>query len=117
MRESNTKLKDTTKRIVQQRHRRCFECGSTFGLTYSHILKKQWYSDYNDPDNIVLDCIDCHHVWDNGTFEQKARMSSLMRRIEIIKKIQEKTYGEVQKRITARLEVLRYGFDQIGLKI
>ncbi len=117
MRESNSKLKDTTKRIVQKKYNRCFECGSTFGLSYSHILKKIWYEDYNDPDNIVLDCMDCHHIWDNGTFVQKAKMNSLEKRIEIIKAIQAKTHGGVQRRITSRLEVLRYGFEQIGLKI
>lgn len=114
MRESSTKLKDTTKRIVQQRHRRCFECGSTFGLTYSHILKKRWYPDYNDPDNIVLDCIDCHHVWDNGTFEQKAKMKSLNQRIKIIEGLRDKSFGEVRRRIEARLSVLKYGFSQLN---
>lgn len=114
MRGSNSKLKDTTKRAVHQKFNRCFECGSTFGLTYSHILKRRWYDDYNDQDNIVLDCIDCHHIWDNGTFEQKAKMKSLNQRIKIIEGLRDKSFGEVRRRIEARLSVLKYGFSQLN---
>lgn len=109
MKRSNSELKDTTKREVMRRHNRCFECGTTHGLTFSHILTKRWYDDYNDADNIVLDCIDCHHVWDNGTFEQKKKMKSLSRRMDIIRALRDKAIGEVRRRIQNRLDVLNYG--------
>lgn len=114
MKSKSTGISELTKKKVQAKHCRCFECQSTFGLSYSHILKKQWYSNYDDPDNIVLDCIDCHHIWDNGTFLQKSKLNSIDRRMDIIYRLFEKSFGETKIKIQQRYNTLVYGLNDCG---
>jgi len=114
MRSKNTGISEQTKKKVQAKYCKCFECHSTFCLSYSHILKKQWYADYNDPDNIVLDCINCHHIWDNGTFAQKSKLNSLDRRMEIIYNLYNKSYSETKTKIRNRYNTLVYGLNECG---
>lgn len=107
-------MKQATANKIKSKYRNCFECGSPSALTYSHILKKQWYADYEDVDNIVLDCYDCHHIWDNGTFVQKSNMASIEKRMAIIKNLFEKSIGAIKDKVRRRYNTLAYGLNDCG---
>ncbi len=67
----------------------CESCGKhlrEFNVSYfSHIIAKGIRKDLRlDPNNIVLECIDCHNTWGNGKFKDKMLQHSWERKLAYI---------------------------------
>jgi hypothetical protein len=58
--------------IWEEREHKCVLCDKFLGwepniFYFSHILTKGAYPKFRlNKDNIMLNCMDCHIVWDNG---------------------------------------------------
>ena len=54
---------------------------------FSHILKKGTYPSLRlDPDNIMIECVDCHQIQDYGTIDQRKTLLNFDKKLEYILK-------------------------------
>ena len=87
-------LSDKSKKIVQNRDgQRCNNCGSTFALSWSHIVRKSRKPQlYDNPNNVVIHCMDCHHIWDNGSHQQRVKLRTYEQLKAKCKELDQKSY-------------------------
>jgi 5-methylcytosine-specific restriction endonuclease McrA len=69
---------------------RCSGCSRKVNMdsptTYSHIIPKKRRQDLRwEPDNMVPDCWDCHHIWDNMPWSKKVQLMNIGERLAYIK--------------------------------
>lgn len=77
------------KEIWNKRIHQCTGCGSYLtepkAIYFSHTIRKGRRNDLRlHPDNIELECDSCHHIWDNGTIEQKKKLLSFEHKLKFI---------------------------------
>ena len=84
--------------IWNQRPHRCVSCGQWLGDVaisdyFSHIVRTSKNEDLRlRPDNIVLECKQCHDNWDCGTIDKKMKSKIWDKKLEYIKKNQTDLY-------------------------
>jgi len=91
------KRKPTGEKIVFEvvwntRPHKCGGCGTKLyeprAAYFSHIIKKGRRPDLRLVyENVLLDCIDCHRIWDFGTLEQKRKLKNFEDRLAYISKV------------------------------
>jgi len=70
----------------KQQVKHCESCGKTgVWLTYSHILSVKQYPEYeHDQDNALLECLECHHLYEHGSLAEKMKQPSWPRKLRFI---------------------------------
>ena len=59
-------LKEVYGEISYERDRVCEGCGTPYGLTHAHLIRRSWRRDLiTDKRNIVYLCGECHDIYDN----------------------------------------------------
>lgn len=98
--KKDVKLSEKTKKeVIERSGNWCFECGTPYGLDWSHLVRKSALTRYgqqelyDDARNVVRDCRDCHTIWDNGAHEKRKAMQSYETRKEMVKAISAKGYS------------------------
>lgn len=82
------------KEIERTRDNICESCGTTQNLTHSHIIPKSIRSDLGlEITNIIYQCINCHTIWEHGSWEQKMKLSNFNKMMNYIKETDLKYYN------------------------
>lgn len=69
----------------------CISCDKWLGneaqaIYFSHTIPKKKREDLRLHDkNVDLECARCHHIWENGTLEQKMALKSFQHKMDKIK--------------------------------
>ena len=77
-------------KIWETVEKQCTGCNKQLGHEmiphyFSHILKKGTYPKLRlDPENIMIECIDCHQIQDYGTIEQRKKLLNFNKKLEYI---------------------------------
>lgn len=77
--------------IWKERPHFCTSCHKNLGSTpsahyFSHIIPKSRRNDLRlSKDNIVLECIECHTLWESASNERKRTMKNFNHKLEYIK--------------------------------
>jgi hypothetical protein len=96
--------KDVFQEIAAERPHVCQSCGESLQelspANFSHVIRKSRKETLRlNKKNVYLECLDCHYIWDNGTWEQRMEMKSWDDKLEIIKELDPEYYGLIQLKI------------------
>jgi hypothetical protein len=101
----NTGESNVNSEISKEREHICESCGEKledvlYPNNFSHVIRKSRNKSIRlNKLNIMLECIDCHYVWDNGTWKERMEMKSWNRKLEIIKELDIEYYNLIQLKI------------------
>jgi len=91
--------------IWSERAHVCTNCGDPLGdepqsIFFSHTIRKGKEERLRlDPNNIFLECFDCHHIWDNGTWAQRILFRTFPDKIRYIFKKSRERYFSIKGKI------------------
>lgn len=73
--------------IAKEREHVCVGCGTIYCLTHSHIIPvSQNESLETEKDNIVYHCMDCHTIWEHGSYLERSRLNNFQSAIEYMER-------------------------------
>lgn len=73
----------------------CFFCGRTGYLDLAHLIRRSASTVHRgNPDNCILACRECHHIFDNVP-TLRVHLPNYKKAMQIIKKIDESYYNEI----------------------
>jgi len=100
------KKKPTGERAVHQsiwekRPHICTGCNQRLNtphaMFFSHIIPKKKRNDLRlVEENYLLECMQCHHIWDNGTIKQKMELNNFDEKLAYIKENDNTMYLKIQ---------------------
>jgi 5-methylcytosine-specific restriction endonuclease McrA len=91
----NRQLGLLKKKKLKECGHRC-SCGSTFMLDLSHLISKgQGKTHELNPLNSVIDCRNCHIVWERGTWEEKEKLVNFYQRLKNMKIVDEADFNRL----------------------
>jgi 5-methylcytosine-specific restriction endonuclease McrA len=72
------------------------KCGSTYLLDLSHIIPVGREKQYEVLKlNLVIDCRNCHNIWEHGTWEEKEKLPDFYSRLKKIRIIDMKYFNKI----------------------
>lgn len=96
--KSRTDANSQAKKVIKEAMLRssgglCTGCLNRKPLTLSHIIPISLRKDLElDQDNLLLECMDCHTVWEHGTLEKKKALLNYQLKENYIKKVDPNYY-------------------------
>lgn len=88
--------------IDRDRPQQCESCHKwNVGLDHSHTISRARCKQLGrdelmwDVDNIILECRDCHTVWENASWHDKSKLLTWERKLEFIRKNDTQTYQKI----------------------
>jgi 5-methylcytosine-specific restriction endonuclease McrA len=73
-------------KIKSEREAVCTGCNSKSQLTISHTIPVSLRKDLEcDPNNIHIECLSCHTIWEHDSLEEKRKLFSFNDKINYIK--------------------------------
>lgn len=98
----NENISATYAIIDRDRPQQCESCHKwNVGLDRSHTISRARCKQLGrnelmwDIENIVLECRDCHTVWENGTWHDKSKLLTWEQKSQFIKDNDDKTYKKI----------------------
>jgi hypothetical protein len=97
--ENIIRLKEVYAEISNEREHICESCGTKEMLSHSHIIPRSRRKDLEcDKENIIYQCLKCHHIWEHGTAKEKAGLPNFEKIIEYIKKVDSEFYSLITQK-------------------
>lgn len=82
------------KQVDAKGQQHCGGCGYAKPLTHSHILPVSQYPKHAaNPENIFMDCIECHTRWEHGSWEDVQVLLDIDKRLQTANKLDKQYVG------------------------
>lgn len=106
--KQSEKKKEREKKLAKVRQKAkkeftsCQSCDNPEGpLDYSHTLSVKQYPQYeDDPDNGVIECRKCHHIWENRPLAEKMKLKTFRSRVAYIMRTEPRHWNKMQPKLT-----------------
>ena len=83
--------------VVDAGPRVCVSCGTTERLTHSHVLTVGQFPQHEaNPVNILLECAECHTIWEHNKAQAKRIQASWGRKMAIMQQLEPAEFARFQ---------------------
>lgn len=80
--------------IAKEREHECVGCGTDKYLTHSHIIPvSQNESLETEKGNIVYHCMQCHTIWEHGSYLERSKLNNFLEAIEYMASVDTDYYN------------------------
>lgn len=91
----NTQKTKLYEQLREQREQICTGCGTTQGLTHSHLIPVSQRKDLEtNPTNITYHCMGCHTIWEHD-IRGRTRLNDYSINVEKIRQLDEVFYNKI----------------------